>query len=170
MNKYKVVFDIFKNKILFLFKRCGYNNNKILTSKNLSFLSITLSIVIIRPFKFIVKNDSNENIFDINHSKDVSDKKKSTSIFKIFKEKKVQKFDLIDIIEINVSTYYYLIRNKENKLFSLIINEIYDIFIQSFEVLSQVKRDNRISINKLCLCDFIIKYKKCCESYISKFI
>ena len=33
-----------------------------------------------------------------------------------------------------------------------------------------MKRDNRISINKSCLCDFTIKYKKCCESYISKFI
>ena len=37
INKYKVVFDMFKNKILFLFKRCDYNDNKILTSKNLSF-------------------------------------------------------------------------------------------------------------------------------------
>ena len=38
---------MFKDKILFLFKRCDYNNNKILTSKNLSFLSITLFIIII---------------------------------------------------------------------------------------------------------------------------
>ena len=33
-----------------------------------------------------------------------------------------------------------------------------------------MKRDNRISINKSYLCDFAIKYKRCCESYISKFI
>ena len=170
MNKYEIVLDMFKNKILFLFKRCDYNNNKILTSKDLSFLSITSFNIITRPFKFIVENNSNENNFDMNHSKDVSNKKKSTSIFKAFKEMKIQKFNLIDIIEIDVSTYYYLIRNKKNKLFSLIINEIYDTFIQSFEVLLQIKRDNRISINKSCLCDFAIKYKKCYKSYTLKFI
>ena len=47
MNKYEIIFDIFKNKILFVFKRCEYNNNKISISKNLSFLSIILFIVII---------------------------------------------------------------------------------------------------------------------------
>ena len=48
----------------------------------------------------------------------------------------IKKFNLIDIIEINVSIYYYLTRNKKNKLFSLIINEIYDVFNKSFEVIS----------------------------------
>ena len=33
-----------------------------------------------------------------------------------------------------------------------------------------MKRDNRISINKSYLCDSAIKYKRCCEFYISKFI
>ena len=65
MNKHKVIFDIFKNKILFLFKRCDYDNNKILTSKDLSFLSITSFIIITRSFKFIVKNNLNENNFEI---------------------------------------------------------------------------------------------------------
>ena len=129
MNKYKVVFDMFKDKILFLFKRYNHNNNKILTSKDLSFLSNALFIIIIRSFKFIVENDSNENNFDINYSKNVFNKKKSTSTFRAFKEMKIQKSDLIDIVEIDVLAYYYLIRNKENKLFSLTINEIYDTFI-----------------------------------------
>ena len=170
MNKYKVMLDMFKNKILFFSKRYNYNNNKILTLKDLSFLSIISFIVITRLFKFIIKNDSNENNFDMNYLKDVSNRKRSTLIFKAFKEMKIQKSDLIDIVEINVSAYYYLFKNKENKLFSLTMNEIYDIFIQSFEVLSQMKRNNRISINKSCLCDFAIKYKKCYKSYTSKFI
>ena len=72
----KLFFDKFKNKILFLFKRYNYDNNKILTLKNLSFLSIISFIIIIRSFKLIVKNDSNENNFDINYSKNVSNKKK----------------------------------------------------------------------------------------------
>ena len=48
----------------------------------------------------------------------------------------IKKSNLIDIAEINVFVYYYLIRNKKNKLFSLIINEIYDIFNKSFEIIS----------------------------------
>ena len=170
MNKYEVVFDMFKNKILFFFKRCDYNNNKILILKNLSFLPSASFIIIIRPFKFIIENDSNKNNFDINHSKNVFNKKRLTSTLKTFKEMKIQKFNLIDIVEIDVLTYYYLIRNKENKLFSLTMNEIYDTFIQSLEISSQIKRNNHISINKLCLCDFAIKYKKCCKFYTLKFI
>ena len=83
---------------------------------------------------------------------------------------KIQKSDFIDIAEIDVSAYYYLIKNKENKLFFLTMNEIYDTFIQFFEVSLRIKRDNRISINKSCLCDSAIKYKKCYKSYILKFI
>ena len=120
---------MFKNKILFLFKRYNYDDNKILTLKDLSFSSITLFVVIIRSFKFIVENDSNEDIFDINHLKDVSNRKRLILTFKTFKKKKIRKSDLIDIVEIDVSAYYYLVRNKENKLFSLIMNKIYDIFI-----------------------------------------
>ena len=161
---------MFRDKILFLFKRCDHNNNKILISKNLSFLPNASFIVITRPFKFIVENDSNENNFDMNYSKNVFNRKRSTSTFKAFKEMKIQKFDLIDIAEINVLTYYYLVKNKENKFFSLIMNEIYDIFIQLFEVSLQMKWNNRISINKSYSCDFAIKYKRCCEFYISKFI
>ena len=168
MNKYEVVLDMLKNKILFLFKRCDYNDNKILTSKDLSFLSNVSFVIIIRLSKFIVENDSNENNFDI--LKNAFNRKRSTLTFRAFKEMKIQKFDLIDIIEIDASAYYYLIKNKENKLFFLTMNEIYDTFIQFFEVSLRIKRDNRISINKSCLCDSAIKYKKCCKSYISKLI
>ena len=135
MNKYKIVFDMFKDKILFLFERCDHNNNKILTIKDLSFL-FTSFVIITRFFKFIVENDSNENNFDINYSKDVSNKKRSISTLRAFKEKKIQKLNLIDIIKIDAFAYYHLIRNKENKLFFLIMNKIYDIFIQQpFEVI-----------------------------------
>ena len=72
-----------KNKMLFVFKRYKYNDNKVSTSENLSFLSIILFIIII-SFKFIVKN-SNEESFDVNSSKDI--KKKSTSTLKAFKKK-----------------------------------------------------------------------------------
>ena len=118
-----------KNKMLFLFQRYNYDNNKILTSKNLSFLPITLFIIITRSLKFIVKNESDENNFDINHSKNISNKKKLTLTFKILKKKMIQKFNFIDIVEIDALIYYYFIKNKENKLFSLTINKIHNILI-----------------------------------------
>ena len=142
MNKYEVILDMLRDKILFLFKRYNYDDNKISASKDLSFLSITSSVVITRSLKFIVENDSNEDNFDMNHSKDVSNrkeltsKKRLTSTLKALKKNKIQKSDFIDIVEIDAFAYYYLIRNKENKLFSLIMNEIYDTLIQSlFEIL-----------------------------------
>ena len=109
MNKYKVVLDMLKDKLLFIFKRYKHNNNKALTFKNLSFLSKTSFIIIIRPFKFIVKNESNKNNFDINYFKNILNRKRSISTFKIFIKKMIKKFNLIDIIKINASIYYYLI-------------------------------------------------------------
>ena len=138
MNKHKIILDILKDKMLFIFKRCEYNDNKISTFKNLSFLSKTLFIIIIRPFKFTAENESNENNFNINYFKDISNKKRSILTFKTFKEKIIKKSNFIDIIKIDVSIYYYLIRNKENKLFSLIMNKIYNIFNKSFEIISQL--------------------------------
>ena len=117
MNKYKIILDIFKNKILFIFKRYKHNDNKILTLKNLSFLSKTSFIIIIRSFKFIIKNKSNKNYFDINYFKYISNKKRSTSTFKTFKEKTIKKFNFIDIIKINASIYYYLTRKKKKTFF-----------------------------------------------------
>ena len=163
-----MIFDILKDKILFIFKRYKYNNNKISTLKNLSLLSIILFIIITRYFKLIFKNELNENNFDIFSLKDISNIKRLTLILKTLKEMKIKKFNFIDVIKVNILTYYYLIRNKKNKLFSLIINEINSEFIKSFDFILQIKRDNRISSNNLCLCDLIIKYKKCCKFYISK--
>ena len=76
MNKYEIVFDMLKDKMLFIFKRCEYNDNKTLAFKDLSFLLKTPFIIIIRSFKFIIKNKSNKNNFDINYSKNILNKKK----------------------------------------------------------------------------------------------
>ena len=165
MNKYEVIFDIKKNKILFISKRYKYNDNKVLISENLSFLSIT-SFIIIISLKFIVEN-SDEESSDVNFSKNT--RERSTFTFKAFKKKMIQEFNLLNIVEINISIYYYLARSKENKFFSLIMNKIYDTLIKSFEILFLMKRDNRILINDSYLCNFKIKYKKYCESYIFKY-
>ena len=78
-----------RNKILFLFKRCDYNNSKISTLKDLSFLSNASSVIIIRPFKLIIENDSNEDNFDMNHFKNFFNKKRSISTLRAFKEMKI---------------------------------------------------------------------------------
>ena len=81
----------------------------------------------------------------------------------------IKKSDLIDIVKINALTYYYLTRNKKNKLFSLIINKIYDILYKSFSI-KTIQKDNRILFNKLYLCNFKNKYKKCYKSYTLKIV
>ena len=82
-----MIFDMRKNKMLFVLKRYKYDDNKILILKNLSFLSITLFIIITRFFKFIVKNKSNEDDFDRKSSKDI--KKKLTSTLRALKKKMI---------------------------------------------------------------------------------
>ena len=71
----------------------------------------------------------------MNYFKNISNRKRLILIFKTFKKKIIKEFDFIDIIKINASIYYHLIRNKENKFFFLTINEIYDIFNKFFEVI-----------------------------------
>ena len=66
--------------------------------------------------------------------KNILNKKIIISTFKALKEKMIKRFDFINIAKIDVSVYYYLIRNKENKLFSLIINEIYDTLYKPFSL------------------------------------
>ena len=135
MNKYEVILDIKKNKILFISKRYKYNDNKVLASENLLFLSIT-SFVVITFLKSTVEN-SDEKSSNVDFSKDT--RKRLTSILKALKKKMIQKSNLLNIVEINISIYYYLTRSKENKLFFLIMNEIYNILIKSLEILSSMK-------------------------------
>ena len=156
-----------KNKILFVFKRYKHNDNKILTSKNLSFLSTISFIIVIRSFKSIIKNELNENNFDMNFSKNILNKKKLISISKTLKEKMIKKIYFINIAKIDASTYYYLIRNKKNKLFSLTMNKTYNTLYESF-LIKTMQKNNHILFNKSYLCDFEIKYKKSYKSYISK--
>ena len=87
MNKHEIVFDMLKDKMLFIFKRYKYNDNKTLAFEDLSFLLKTPFIIITRSFKSIIKNESNKNNFDINYSKNILNKKRSILTFRIFKKR-----------------------------------------------------------------------------------
>ena len=82
-----MVFDMRKDKMLFVFKQYKHDDNKVLLSENLSFLSITSFNNIKRSLKFTVKNKLNEKSFNMNSSKDI--KKKSTSTLRALKEKMI---------------------------------------------------------------------------------
>ena len=69
-----MIFNMRKDKMLFVFKRYKHDDNKISISKNLLFLLIISFIVITRSLKFIIKNKSNEDNFDVNSLKDIKKK------------------------------------------------------------------------------------------------
>ena len=53
--------------------------------------------------------------------------KRITLTSKTIKKNRINYLNIVDIVEISALLYYYLTRNKENKLFSLIIKEIYNL-------------------------------------------
>ena len=77
----------------------------------------------------------------------------------------LSKDENINILEIDVVAYYRLARDKNNKLFSLIINKNN---IASFT--SESFRDSYILVNKLYFYKSKWKYKKCYESNIFIYI
>ena len=70
---------------------------------------------------FISKDDSNFNSFD--------NKIRFILTPRISEKRKISEFEFFNIIEIDINFYYHLIKNKNNKLFFIIISEIYDNFI-----------------------------------------
>ena len=68
----------------------------------------------------------------------------------------------INILKVEAIVYYKLTRDKNNKLFSLIIAKTNKVYLTSILSYSPY-----ISVNKLYLYRFEIKYKRYCESHIS---
>ena len=141
MNKHSYLLNIIVNKILFVSRRYNYNNNNTLFSKKLIFilskLSSLLLLLIILKY-FLLAKVEEETINDI------------TSLLKN-KD--------INILKVEAIVYYKLTRNKNNKLFSLIIAKINKTYLTSI-----ASHNPRILVNKLYSYKSKIKYKKCCES------
>ena len=132
------------NKILFVLERYYYNNNNILFSKKLIFILLKLSsillilIILKRSLLAIVEEETINNITSLSKNKE------------------------IDILEVKAIVYYKLTRDKNNKLFSLIITRTNKAYLTSIS-----SYNSYILVNKLYLYKFEIKYKRCCESNIS---
>ena len=132
------------NKILFVSKRYYHNNNNTSFSKELTFIlsklsSILLSLIILKCSLLVIVEE--ETIND------------TTSLLKN-KE--------INILKVEAIVYYKLIRDKNNKLFFLIIAKTNKAYLTS-----RPSYNSHISINKLYLYGFEIKYKRYYESNIS---
>ena len=98
-----------RDKILFLLERCEYNNNIILLAEDLAFLSNVIAssyTILKRSLNSILENKINLAI-------------KTTEIAYEITSKIILK--IINIAKIEAISYYRLARDKENKLFSLII-------------------------------------------------
>ena len=148
MNKHEVLLNMIKNKILFISRRCEYDYNTTFSYSDLSFIFNTTYTSTLRT---ILKRSS-ISIVEDKTIKDINSLSRDQNI---------------NILEIEVVVYYRLTRDKNNKLFSLIINEN-----NIASLTSRTSHNLRISVNKLYLYGSERKYKKCCESntfiYINK--
>ena len=68
--------------------------------KNVLFLSTILFIINIRSFKFIIKNESNKDDFNIKFLKNISNRKKLTLISKSFKKKRFKSLILLTLLKL----------------------------------------------------------------------
>ena len=131
------------NKILFVSKRCNYNSDNTSFFKKLIFIFSVLSSLVL--LSMILKRSS----LAIVEEETIND---TTSLLK----------NDINILKIEAIVYYKLARDKNNKLFSLIIAETDKAYLTSIS-----SHSSRILVNKLYSYKFEIKYKKCCEFNIS---
>ena len=143
MNKYSCLLDMMINKILFVLERYYYNNDNTSFSKKLTFISLKLFSILLllvilkRSLSATVEEETINNITLLSKNKE------------------------IDILKIEAVVYYKLARDKNNKLFSLIIAKTDKAYLTSGP-----SHSSYILVNKLYLYRFEIKYKRCCESNI----
>ena len=144
INKHNCLLDMIMNKILFVSERYHYDNNNTSFSKELTFIPLKLSSILL--LLVILKRSLSATV-----EEETMD---DTTLLSENKE--------IDILEVEAAVYYKLARDKDNKLFSLIIAGTDKAYLTSGP-----SRGSRVPVNKLCLCGSEIKYKRCCESNIS---
>ena len=164
INKYKVLLNMLKNKILFVLDRCEHDKNQTSSSKDLSFLSTLSSLIspsptLKRPSTPTCEDEGYEIAFELLFFSEQPSKSRRTSSSRVAKKQRTSSPDALNIVEIEAPAFYMLTSNKTNKLFSITSSEIHNSISLSFV------RNSRILVNESCSCYSKLKYKKCCESY-----
>ena len=123
-----------RDKVLFLSRRYIYNYNIIFLLQDLFFLKISTSkTTLLKTLKRLLKPTFEDNSNTSESNVSISNRLVLPSIKRItltpraIKENRTLYSNTANIAEISALLYYYLARNKENKLFSLIIKEIYKL-------------------------------------------
>ena len=123
-----------RDKVLFLPRRYIYDYNITSLPQDLSFLKISTSKTtplktLKRPLKPTSEDNSNTSESNINTPNRLVPPpiKRITPTPRTIKKNRTLYLNTANIAEISALLYYYLARNKENKLFSLIIKEIYKL-------------------------------------------
>ena len=110
-----------RDKILFLLERYEYNDNVILLAKNLVFLSNVIAssyTILKRSLNSILENKIDLAI----KTTEIAYKTISKIILETISEIISETIsETINIAKVETISYYRLVRDKENKLFSLII-------------------------------------------------
>ena len=144
MNKHKVLLDMMKDKILFVPGRCTHDDSAPSNIEDLTFISLSKSAdppVPPRPLSPTVTDSDSDDDDSVSGDKRVPKKDDDT----------------LDICEIGGDAFFLNAKDENNKLFSLTMNEIYDI-----PPTSHYNHTPRVGRNERCPCQSGLKYKKCC--------
>ena len=148
-----------RDKILFALNRCNYERDKISLDKNLFFLTSStsslffslfilsrrlLSLSLLVKEEIVLSDESSTKFFRI----------RILSIFREIKKLRKKNFEYLDIYKISIDVFYLNIKDKKNKLFSLILNKI------SSKLETRVLKRSRILFNVSYLYKSKFKYKR----------
>ena len=128
MNKYNVLLDIMKNKILFVPGRCNHEDNQASSNSELVFVSTTPSpqpppIILKRskPPSPSVEDDHNTLSNNSNTSRP---SRYRTPSPRDTKKRRLKDPKYLDICEIDTNAFFINAKDKKNKLFSLTLNKV----------------------------------------------
>lgn len=158
MNKHGVLLDMLRDKILFVPGRCSHDGNTVSLDKDLTFVSATPRL----PIPCVEDASDGDQDLSSSESDDFvlgSPRKRTLTSPKPLKSHRKSNPGNLDICEISADAFHLNAKNKANRLFSLTINETYNLPVPP------PPREPRIPRNQPCICSSETKYKRCCGSH-----
>ena len=145
MNMHGVLLDLLKDKLIFRPDHCSHNGNATSRPQDLQFLSTA------RPPKHRPPSPTAEEAQDIDPPTPDDGVPIQAS----------QESSPLDICEVSAAAFYKVARDKQNKLFSLTLNET------TPKEEAPPGQGPRVPPNQPCPCGSQAKFKKCCGSAAS---